>query len=155
MATQSQRQEWIDYFPDMEHDIKSGALDDIIVELMDALAERTKVMPLAAGQKRPEPPDPSEVGVLMDAIPIGAHGVNAIQHFGKWFDGNALIGNRVRISSSVRPRYLIGVEVIVKKINRTTATVEVAHPEQLQGRRFDSTMKLPFSLMDVRWESFR
>lgn len=55
-------------------------------------------------------------------------------------------GDTVRFNSTVRPKYLVGVEATVINVNKTTVTVDI--PSRTTGDRFGGIVRVPASLLE-------
>lgn len=56
-------------------------------------------------------------------------------------------GDTVRFNSKTRPKYLVGVEAVVIKVNKTTVTVDI--PSRDTFERFGGIVRVPASLLEL------
>lgn len=58
------------------------------------------------------------------------------------------VGDKVAFNSNIRPAYLQGLKAVVRKVNQTTATVDVVEADRYRARRYATGVRCPFTLLD-------
>lgn len=63
------------------------------------------------------------------------------------FGASLNVGDRItiKLDAPIRPRYLLGTPMIVKRINQTTATVAAENPAALPSARYAHGIRVPLA----------
>lgn len=56
---------------------------------------------------------------------------------------------KIKMNAPLGPKYLLGTLMEVKKINRTTASCNVANPELLPSQRFATGVRVPLKHLEI------
>jgi len=90
-----------------------------------------------------------DLGALEQAISARKQGLTALSAAMTKASLKSGTTVQIKLNAPLSPKYILGIPLKVKKVNKTTATCDVIDPELLPSRRFAAGLRVPLEHIEI------